>query len=273
MSPGPVPGPDQGGRFLKLAVSGKGGVGKTTFAALLARTLAEKGHPVIAIDADPDANLASALGLKPSEWPEPISGMRAMIRERTGAEDGYGQYFKLNPEVADIPDKYSRSIGGVKALVLGGVKSGGSGCICPESALLRALVTHLLLKPGEIVILDMEAGIEHLGRGTAQAVSMMVVVAEPGHMSIKTARTVQRLASEIRIPRTGVVISKVPQELDLRPLVSMLGETPLLGTLSLDPEIAKADLEGRSPYTGRDPQKKEIEAILDSIAARTGWKG
>jgi len=154
---------------MKIAISGKGGTGKTTLAALLARLLAEEGRPVIAVDADPDANLASALGLPRAEWPEPISGMKELIEERTGSRNRYGSFFKLNPDVHDLPEKFSRMVNGVRLLALGGVQKGGSGCICPESALLKALVTHLLLRPGEVVILDMEAGIEHLGRGTAQA--------------------------------------------------------------------------------------------------------
>lgn len=252
---------------MKIAISGKGGVGKTTLAALLARTLAESGRAVIAIDADPDANLSSALGLEQEEWPEPISGMKEMIRERTGAKEGYGQFFKLNPDVHDLPDKYSRTIGGVRVLVLGGVPAGGAGCICPESALLKALVTHLLLRKDEVVILDMEAGIEHLGRATAGAVSMLIVVAEPGLMSVKTARTIQKLARDIRIPRIGLVFSKVPPGTDLEPLKKELGDLPVLGTISLNPEVAKADLEGRSPYTGKDPQKSEVKTILDAVLA------
>jgi len=235
---------------MKIAISGKGGVGKTTLSALLARTLADSGRPVIAIDADPDANLSSALGLKPGEWPEPISGMKEMIRERTGAKEGYGQYFKLNPDVHDLPEKYSKDASGVRVLVLGGVPSGGSGCICPESALLKALVTHVLLRKDEVVILDMEAGIEHLGRATAGAVSMLIIVAEPGLMSVKTAQTIQRLAKDIKIPRVGVVFSKVPPGAALEPLKKELGDLQVLGTMSLNPEVAKADLEGRSPYKG-----------------------
>lgn len=250
---------------MKIAISGKGGTGKTTLAALLARTLAQDGRPVIAVDADPDANLASALGIPADQAPEPISHMRDLIRERTGAKNGYGSYFALNPDVRDLPERFSKVAYGVRLLNLGGVPSGGSGCICPESALLKALVTHLLLRPGEVVILDMEAGVEHLGRATAQAVSIMVIVVEPGLRSIQTARTVQRLAEEIRIPRLGVVFNKVPPGMDISSLVRQLGGLPVLGTLSLDPQIAAADLEGRSPFTGQDPQQSEVRAILDCI--------
>lgn len=250
---------------MKIAISGKGGTGKTTLAALLARTLSDAGKGVIAVDADPDANLASALGLPPDDLPVPISEMKEMIRERTDSKGGYGTYFKINPDVRDIPDKYSRIINNVRLLTLGGVQTGGSGCICPESALLKALVTHLLLRPNEVVILDMEAGVEHLGRATAQTVSMMIIVIEPGLRSVQTALTIKRLADDIHIPRIGVVINKVAPGMDLDKLKSNLGDIPILGTLSLDPKIGLADLEGLSPYTGVPPQSDEIKAILDSL--------
>lgn len=250
---------------MKIAISGKGGAGKTTLAALLARELAAEGRPVLAVDADPDANLAGALGLARDDWPQPIGGMQKLIRERTGSKEGYGSFFKLNPDVRDLPARFSRETGGVRLLVLGGVQKGGAGCICPESALLKALVTHLLLQPGEVVILDMEAGIEHLGRGTAGAVSMMIVVVEPGQRSLQTARSVEKLARQIRIPRVGVVVNKVPPGMDAAALAAPLEGLPLLGTLSLDPEIARADLEGRSPWTGGAKQRAEVRAILDAI--------
>jgi CO dehydrogenase maturation factor len=253
---------------MKLAISGKGGTGKTTLAALLARTLANEGRSVIAVDADPDANLASALGLSREEAPEPMSQMKELIRERTESKSGYGTYFKINPDVRDLPEKYSRMVHGVRLLTLGGVATGGSGCICPESALLKALVTHLLLKPGEVVILDMEAGVEHLGRATAEAVSMMIIVIEPGQRSVQTAQTIRKLADEIHIPRLGVVLNKVPQGMDVSPITRQLDGLPLLGTLSLNPAIAQADLEGRSPFTGQEPQVSEVRAILDAIIAR-----
>jgi len=250
---------------MKLAISGKGGTGKTTLAALLARTLADAGKAVIAVDADPDANLASALGIPPDEAPEPIGQMKELIRERTDSKGGYGTYFKLNPDVHDLPEKYSRMVHGVRLLVLGGVPTGGSGCICPESALLKALVTHLLLRPDEVVILDMEAGIEHLGRATAGAVSAMIIVIEPGLRSVQTARTIRRLANEIHIPRLGAVVNKVPNGMDIAPLEAQLDGLPLLGTLSFDPQVAQADLEGRSPFTGTEPQTSEINAILGAL--------
>ena len=252
---------------MKIAVTGKGGVGKTTLSALLARAIAEDGKPVIAIDADPAANLASALGLPVAEWPEAISRMKRLIAERTGAEEGYGKFFKLNPDVADLPAKYSKTIHGVRVLVLGGVSTGGSGCLCPENALLQALVTHMLLKPDETVILDMEAGIEHLGRGTADAVSMMIIVVEPGARSIQTAATIRRLAADIRMPRLGIVFSKVPLDAPTPKATGALEGLPVLGRISLDPGLVQAEIEGKPAWTGRDPQRSEVQAILSAVRA------
>jgi len=251
---------------MKIAISGKGGTGKTTLAALLARTLAQAGRSVIAVDADPTANLAGALGIPPEERPVPISEMRELIRERTGSEQGYGSYFKLNPDVHDLPDKFSRTVGGVRLLTLGGVAKGGAGCICPESALLKALVTHLLLAPGEVVILDMEAGIEHLGRATAGAVSMMIIVVEPGQQSLQTALAIKRLAGEIHIPRLGVVVNKLRPGTNLRMITSRLAGLPILGVLPFDARIARADFEGRSPYTGSRAQQARVQAIIKAVA-------
>ena len=173
---------------MKIAVSGKGGVGKTTFSALLIRALNESGKHVLAIDADPDANLASALGIKDANKITPISEMKDLIFERTEAKPGtIGGFFKLNPKVDDLPDSLSVKFENIKFMRLGEIKKGGSGCICPESTLLKALVTHIVLARDEVVVMDMEAGIEHLGRATAKAVDKLIVVVEPGRRSIETA--------------------------------------------------------------------------------------
>jgi len=250
---------------VKIAVSGKGGVGKTTLAALLALYLADKGREVIAVDADPDANLASALGVPKNRIPVPISQMRELIQERTGSKGDYGGYFKINPYVDDVPEKFCVRIGNVRLLVLGGVRSGGSGCICPESALLKALVMHLVLSRDEVVILDMEAGIEHLGRATAQGVSAMIIVVEPGARSIETAHTIKRLGGEIHIPHVGVVINKVLPGLPTGPIAAALNGLPVLGTIPYDQSILRADMDDRSPYTGSPSQLALIEGILHSL--------
>ena len=157
---------------MKLAVSGKGGVGKTTFSSLLIRTFNQMGKRVLAIDADPDANLAAGVGIENADQIVPIAEMKDLVLDRTGAQPGtIGGFFKLNPKVDDLPDALSAKLENIKLMRLGGVKKGGSGCICPESTLLRALVMHIVLARDEVVVMDMEAGIEHLGRATAKAVN------------------------------------------------------------------------------------------------------
>src|SRR5512139_677592 len=195
----------------KLAITGKGGVGKTNLTALLSYVYAQRGEDVIAIDADPAGNLGLAFGLPDQldEQLKPIAEMESLIYERTGAQPGtIGGWFKLNPKVDDIPENFSITHRGVRLLRLGTVRGGGAGCLCPENALLKALVTHLLLRGGQTLILDMEAGVEHLGRGTAGSVDAFIIVVEPGLRSLGTAEQIRYLASEIGIKRIFVVANK-----------------------------------------------------------------
>jgi CO dehydrogenase maturation factor len=236
---------------MKLAITGKGGVGKTTLAALLSRIYAAEGKAVLAIDANPDANLGTALGISAEEMRgiTPIAEMKELIEERTGAMPGTpAPFFKLNPRVDDIPERFSLSKEGVKLLVMGTVKKGGSGCMCPESALLRSLMNHLLLRESDVVILDMDAGIEHLGRGTAQAVDAFIVVVEPGRRSLETARAIKKLAKDIGIESCYVVGNKVVTEDNRRFIVENLPQFELLGFINYNPKIIEADLKGTSVF-------------------------
>ncbi len=235
---------------MKIAIVGKGGVGKTTIAGTLARMLADDKYTVMAIDADPDANLASALGCKPEVAREitPISEMKDFIRERTGAGEGYGVMFKLNPKVDDIPDKFSREVEGVKFLVMGSLDTGGAGCLCPENVVLRRFLEEVLEYRDETVILDMEAGLEHLGRGTARAVDLLVVIVEPGQRSIETARAIIRLAGDLGIQSIRLVMNKVIDEADAELLRQNFSEDQILGYVSYDRELMKLDREGKAPY-------------------------
>ena len=169
---------------MKIAVTGKGGVGKTTFASTLARLYAQEGRSVLAADVDPDANLGLALGFPEQELEEivPISKMRRLVEERTEA-DTFNRMFRLNPKVDDIPDRFARECNGVKLLVLGTVETAGSGCVCPEHVMLKRIISHLVLRSSDVVILDMEAGLEHLARGTTAGMDQFVVVIEPGARS------------------------------------------------------------------------------------------
>ena len=252
---------------MKIAVVGKGGVGKTTLTALLAKHFAQEGKPVIAVDADPVTNLAAALGVEDPNGITPISEMRGLIQERTGSSKGYGQFFRINPRVDDLPERFSRDVNGIRLMVLGGVPSGGSGCICPESAVLRALVTHLLLRRDEVVLLDMEAGIEHLGRATAGAVSAMVVVVEPGMRSVYAAHSIRRLASDIGVTRVVAVLNKVRQDTNVQTLSEALSPIPAIGTLPYDDAIAQADFEARAVSASSPEQEKAIAEIATRITA------
>ena len=243
---------------MKIAISGKGGVGKTTFAAFLIKSLQLKGKSVLAIDCDPDANLAQALGAKNASEITPISEMKSLIEERTETKIGtMGTLFKMNPKVSDLPEKLSVDVDGVKLMVLGGVKAAEGGCICPQSVLLKVLVTHLILARDEVVVLDMEAGLEHLGRGTARAVDKMIVVVEPGSRSIETARQIKRLSDELGIKNLLIVGNKIRSERDKDFLLKNMSTFDFLGFLPFNENIIEADLDGRPPYE-KDPEGLRI---------------
>ncbi|AFM25064.1 AAA family ATPase [Desulfomonile tiedjei] len=255
---------------MKIAVSGKGGVGKTTLSSLLARYWARNGYRVLAVDADPDANLGSALGIETAGI-VPVAKMEDLITERTGLRPGtVGGFFKMNPKVDDLPEALGREKDGVRLLIMGTVKKGGGGCICPESVLLKALVSHLVLYEKDLVIMDMEAGIEHLGRGTAQGVNRLLIVVEPGRRSIETAAKVRELTKDIGLHKVAAVGSKVRNSEEEAFLHRSLDGIPLIGILPFSEEIARADLESRPPSLD-DPQIHkaiaEIAAALESEAS------
>ena len=233
---------------LKIAISGKGGVGKSTLAAVLALLMARQGRRVLAVDADPDANLAAALGLSSAEQATivPISQQVALIEERTGAKvKQYGQVFKINPEVSDIADKYAFNYRGVALLVLGAVEKGGGGCACPESVLLRALVGDLILHQNDALVMDMEAGVEHLGRATARGVHTLIVVLEPGQRSIDCAQRVIRMATDIGLKDMRFVANKVTGPADEAFIRQSLPGVELLGVIPQAEEIRTADRDGK----------------------------
>ncbi len=235
---------------IKIAITGKGGVGKTTLAGMLARAFAAGGRRVLAIDADPDANLASSLGIPADRGAElqPLSKMKELAKERTAAADGYGTLFKLNPKVSDLPEKFCVEHAGVGLLLMGTVDQGGTGCVCPEHTLVKRLMKHLLLERDDVVIMDMEAGIEHLGRGTAESVDALIVVVEPGQRSLQTARQVTKLATDIGIANVFFVGSKVRDEADLQFLEDSLAGGCLLGVISSSDVLKKADMQGVSAF-------------------------
>lgn len=245
---------------MKLAVSGKGGVGKTTLVAGLAQEFVRQGYKVILIDADPDANLAYTLGIKDGEKIVPIAEMKALIEERTGAKTGsLGSMFKLDPEVSDIPEKYFVQKGGIKLMVMGGNRSGGSGCFCPENAFLKALLRHLIIEREEVLILDMPAGTEHLTRATASVVDALIVVVEPSIKSIKTAQKVKSLAKDLGIRRIVNIGNKIKDEEDKKFIIDNLGESEIIGFISFNESILQQDKE--VSYAGLDSFWEEVRVI------------
>ena len=253
---------------MKLAISGKGGVGKTLLAAFLAHTFARSGYEVIAIDADPDANLAATLGYPDPEKMTPISELADLIEERVGVRPGTaGAFFKLNPRVDDLPDKYSVKMDGIRIMSMGRIKRGGTGCYCPEGALLQALVSHLLLQRDEVVILDMEAGIEHLSRGTARAVDKLIIVVEPGRRSLETAQTIMNLAQDLGLKSIAAVGNKITSEADRSFIRENLPGIEILGFINYDPAIGQADHAKQSLFTASPSTVKAVEGIYDKLIA------
>ncbi len=251
---------------MKIAVTGQGGVGKTTLAATLARLYAAEGRPVLAADVDPDANLGLALGLTEEEVNAivPVSKMKELAKERTGA-NASNTFYKLNPEVSDLPDKLSKDIGGVKLLVMGTVDTGGTGCVCPEHVLLKAILSNLVFRKDDVVIMDMEAGLEHLGRGTASMMDQFIAVIEPGARSIQTYTRIKELARDIGVTKVRVVANKVRGEDDRAFIQKRIPPEDLLGFLSYNPEIIDADRRGLSPYDVSPKAVEEIRAVKAAI--------
>jgi CO dehydrogenase maturation factor len=257
---------------MKLAISGKGGTGKTTLSALLAQAYADAGRDVLAVDADPAPCLAGALGF-PQELRDrlhPIAEMDELIEERTGAKPGtIGGFFTLNPRVDDLPERFSVVHRGVRLLEMGSVDLGGSGCICPESAMLKTLFTHLLFRKDDVLILDMYAGVEHLGRATVDFVDAMIVVVEPTRRSLGTAAQIKKLAADIGLTRLWLVGNKVRNDEEAAFLQAETPGLPILGTLPADLAVQEADRMGIAVYDHVPALRTAAEQMARTLVAET----
>lgn len=253
---------------MKIAITGKGGVGKTTLASLLSHLYAEDGKRVIAVDADPDTNLASALGISREDIVKikPIADMSELIEERTGTKMGsMGGIFKLNPKVDDLPEGIGYHLNSIILLIMGKSKAAASGCYCPENVLLRRLLKHLVIERREVVIVDMEAGIEHLTRGTAESVDAFIVVVEPGQRSMQTARTVKEMALGLGVKKVFVVANKVRGSGDEDFIKDNIGELALVGSIHFSNRIMEADMRGSSPYHYSPETVNDVKYIKEKI--------
>ena len=238
----------------KIAIGGKGGVGKTTVCAIWAQLFAQSGFDVLAIDADPNANLASAFGIPPEQSPQPLIKMKELIAERTGVgKDTVGAYFRLNPKVSDLPEEYWLKVNGLKLLVLGAITQAGAGCACPEGAFLKALLMHTILQRQEVVLVDLAAGVEFMGRASVQGIDALVLIVEPGGRSIETANNMAKMAKELGIGFVGAIANKITETAQTNAIKSQLKDIVLLGALRYSRSLQQADLK-RIPVFGADAE-------------------
>ena len=254
---------------MKIAVSGKGGVGKTTISSLICRALEAGGRDVIAVDADSNPNLAFALGVPGFEEITPLADMEDLIREKTGAEKGsYGAYFKMNPNVSDIPDRFKHTLGGIQLLVMGSVTKGNSGCVCPEYVLIKSLIAYLLLNRDQDMVIDMEAGLEHLGRGVTEKVDVLLIVAQPNKVSTMTASRIHALAKDINIKNVLGVGNGIRDDDDKEFLRNEVKEFEFCGFFPACDLIRNYEREGKDIFTIPDLRgnAEQLIACISEIA-------
>jgi len=254
-------------RGFKIAIGGKGGVGKTSICAVWAQLFADKGFDVLAIDADPNATLASAFGVPAKQGPEPLIHMKELISERTGTDkDAMGAYFRLNPKVSDLPDKYWLKVGGLKLLVLGGITQAKMGCACPEGAFLKALLGHTILGRKEMVLVDLAAGVEFMGRASIEGIDALVVVVEPGTRSITTANNIAKMGRQLGVRNIAAIANKITEAVQMDVIKAQLeDDIVLLGSVKYSRSVQQADLQGGSVVTADSDFVKQLAQTQDKL--------
>lgn len=254
---------------LKFAICGKGGVGKTTVCAVWSQLFAQDGFDVLALDADSNPNLALAFGMPAESMPKPLIEMSDLIEQRTGAKKGsVGQYFQMNPQVADLPEKFSQDVESIKLLVLGSIDQAGSGCACPEGAFLKAMLSYSILHRQEMILVDLEAGVEFLGRASVQGVDALVVVLEPGRRSIETTLNINKMAKEMGIKHIACIVNKIVDNSQLDVVKEQLGDILLLGGLNFDTAVQQADLQRQAVFQANPELVTSLKRAKETLMSR-----
>lgn len=250
---------------MKIAIAGKGGVGKTTVTALICWAFQQKGYNVLAVDADPDANLADVLGFTSTERIVPIAEMKELIRERMEIKDELPGWFKMNPYIDDIPQKYIKENNGIKLIVMGTVKAGAKGCVCPENVFLKNLLYHLILRDKEQIVVDFEAGVEHLGRATAMEFDHLIVVVEPTRLSLDSFLRIRPLAQDLGIKAIWALANKVRNEEEIKFIKTFFEENVLLGLLPYSEVLLEASIKGNWHILRDSPLYRKINEVVAKL--------
>ncbi|PIQ89120.1 MAG: carbon monoxide dehydrogenase [Candidatus Omnitrophica bacterium CG11_big_fil_rev_8_21_14_0_20_42_13] len=253
---------------MKIGIAGKGGVGKTTLAALICWALKDAGLDVLAVDADPDANLGSALGFPKAQEITPIVEMKELIHERMGVSEDNPGFFKLNPKIDDIPDRFLKVHGGIKLIVMGTIKGGNTGCACPENTFLKRLLHQITLRDNEHIVVDFEAGVEHLGRGTADKFDRLIIVVEPSTLSIESAKRIYPLAKDIGIKNISLVANRIASDSDINFIASRLDTAGLLGVVHFSDNCKSANQRGDWESLKKDKVYTEIKEVVEKLLTK-----
>ena len=252
---------------MKIAISGKGGVGKTTIMALLAKHAQKHFNEVLVIDADSSPHMAQTLGIENPESISAISEMKDLLVERSGKVEG-SPFYNINPKIDDLPDRFMIEKDGIKLMILGAIQTGDKGCACAENTVLKRLLTKLLLQTDQAILLDMEAGVEHLGRGTIASVDHLLIVVIPSKSSIRTAHKITKLAADVGITNVSYIGNCIVDHTDQNFIEDQLGST-LLACFEDSQEVRLAERKGTPITYLAEQYNKTLESLIVKLKSQT----